>query len=166
MPKMRHGTRREEKLKMKHLIFALLILSAGILRAADSLEEGKVKSVLAAYNLALTTLDAARAKDLFSADSAVFESGGVEGSYAHYLEHHIGPELAEFKEFSYRDYTVEIRFELPLALTTESYIYRIVIKEGGEIIEKRAATTSVLKKFNGEWKIIQSHTSSRAIKNN
>ena len=149
---------------MKRLILALLILAAGSSRAADSADQSAVKAVLAAYNLALTTLDAAKAKDLFTADSAVFESGGVEGTYAHYLEHHIGPELAEFKEFSYRDYVVEVRLELPLALTTESYIYCIVLKEGGKVIEKRAATTSVLKKLNGEWKIIQTHTSSHAIK--
>jgi uncharacterized protein (TIGR02246 family) len=144
---------------MKRITLALLLLSAGSLRAADNADQSAVKAVLAAYNQALTTLDAAKAKNLFTPDS-----GGVEGTYAHYLEHHIGPELAEFKEFSYRDYTAEVRLELPLALTTESYIYRIVLKEDGKVIEKRAATTSVLKKTNGEWKIIQSHTSSRSIK--
>ena len=148
---------------MKRLILALLIPAAGSLRAADSADQGAVKTVLAAYNLALTTLDAAKAKDLFTADSAVFESGGVEGTYAHYLEHHIGPELAEFKEFSYRDYSAEVRLEPPLAVTTESYIYRIVLKEDGKVIEKKAVTTSVLKKINGEWKIIQTHTSSRNL---
>ena len=142
-----------------------LVLKTGPAHAADDDQSG-VKAVLAAYNLALTTLDATKAKDLFTADSAVFESGGAEGTYAHYLEHHIGPELAEFKEFSYRDYAVEVRLELPLALSTESYIYRIELKEGGKVIEKKAATTSVLKKINGEWKIIQSHTSSRPLKNN
>jgi len=150
---------------MKQLLLALLTLAAGSLRAADLPDQSAVKAVLAAYNLALTSLDAAKAKDLFTADSAVFESGGVEGSYAHYLEHHIGPELAEFKEFSYRDYSADVRLELPLAITTESYIYRIVLKDGGKVIEKNAVTTSVLKKINGEWKIIQTHTSSRAIKN-
>ena len=138
-------------------------ITAPALRAADNPDDHAVKTVLAAYNQALTSLDAAKAKDLFTADSAVFESGGVEGSYAHYLEHHIGPELAEFKEFSYRDYAIEVRLELPLALATESYIYRIVLKEDGKVVEKRAATTSVLKKINGEWKIIQTHTSTRAL---
>lgn len=148
---------------MKQLLLAFLILAAGKLRAEDSPDQSGVKAVLAAYNLALNTLDAAKAKDHFTADSAVFESGGVEGSYAHYLEHHIGPELAEFKEFSYREYTVEVRLELPLGLATESYIYRIVLKEDGKVIEKKAVTTSVLKKINGEWKIIQTHTSSRNL---
>ncbi len=140
-----------------------LMLTAGSSSATGTSDSAAVTAVLAAYNQALTSLDAAKAKDLFTSDSAVFESGGVEGTFAHYLEHHIGPELAEFKEFSYRDYTVEVRLELPLALATESYIYRIVLKEDGKIIEKRAATTSVLNKINGEWKIIQTHTSSRAL---
>ncbi len=163
---MRHDARGEENLTMKRLLLALLLLSANSLRAVDNPDQGAIKAVLTAYNQALITLDAAKAKDLFTTDSAVFESGGVEGTYAHYLEHHIGPELAEFKEFSYRDYSAEIRLELPLALTTESYIYRIVLKADGRVVEKKAVTTSVLKKINGEWKIIQTHTSSRAIKNN
>lgn len=163
---MRHGARGEKTLTMKRIILTLLLLSTASLHAADNADQAAVKAVLTAYNQALTTLDAAKAKDLFTADSAVFESGGVEGTYAHYLEHHIGPELAEFKEFSYRNYTVEVRLESPLALTTESYVYRIVLKDTGRVVEKQAVTTSVLKKMPDGWKIIQTHTSSRSIKNN
>lgn len=162
MSQMRDGDGPEETLTMNRFILVLLILATSS-RASDSPDHTAVKAVLAAYDLALTSLDAAKAKDLFTADSTVFESGGVEGSYAHYLEHHIGPELAEFNEFSYRDYSAEVRLDLPLALATESYIYRIVLKADGKVIEKKAVTTSVLKKINGEWKIIQTHTSSRNL---
>lgn len=140
-------------------LFTLVTLAFG----APSSDEAAVKAVLTAYNQALTSLDATKAKNLFTADSAVFESGGVEGTYAHYLEHHIGPEFAEFAEFSFRDYKVEVRLEPPVALATETYIYKIVLKEGGKVIEKKGVATSVLKKINGEWKIIQTHTSSRAL---
>lgn len=146
--------------------FLILALLGASLSGAEPGDMVAVKAVLNEYKIALEKLDAAPAAKLFTADSQVFESGGIEGTFVHYLEHHIGPELAEFKEFSYRDYSVEVRLELPLALTTESYIYRIVLKEDGRVIEKRAVTTSVLKKINGEWKIIQTHTSSCAIKNN
>lgn len=140
----------------------LLALTVAALGATPG-DETAVKAVLAAYNHALTSLDAAPAKDLFTADSAVFESGGVEGTFAHYLEHHIGPELAEFTEFSFRDYKLEVRLEPPLALATETYIYKIVLKEGGMVIEKKGVATSVLKKINGGWKIMQTHTSSRNL---
>ena len=122
-----------------------------------------VKQVIATYKSGLEKLDVSAATPLFTKDSQVFESGGVEGTFAHYLEHHIGPELAEFSEFSFRGYTVEVRVDLPFALTTESYIYKIVLKKDSRVIEKRGVATSVLKKIDGQWKIIQTHTSSRNL---
>ena len=149
-------------MKTSRWLLPLLTLTVAAF-GATPVDETAVKSVLAAYNHALTSLDATQAKDLFTADSQVFESGGVEGTYAHYLEHHIGPELAEFKEFTFRDYILEVRLDPPFALTTESYIYKIVLKADGKVIEKKGVATSVLKKINGEWKIMQTHTSSRNL---
>ena len=37
-------------------------------------------------------LDVSQTPDLFWQDSEVFESGGAEGTFARYLEHHLGPE--------------------------------------------------------------------------
>ncbi|MBL9188374.1 MAG: nuclear transport factor 2 family protein [Opitutaceae bacterium] len=149
---------------MKRLVLVLLLVAAApFARAADSPDVIAVKAVLAAYKAGLEKLDVANAAKLFAADSQVFESGGTEGTFADYLAHHIGPELAEFKEFSFRDYKIEVRLEPPLALATETYIYKIVFKEGDRVIEKRGVATSVLKKNAGEWKIVQTHTSSRNL---
>lgn len=122
-----------------------------------------IKNVLATYKAGMEKLNVADTAPLFTKDSQVFESGGVEGTFDHYLEHHIGPELAEFSEFSYHDYTVEVRVDLPFALTTESYKYRLVVKATGKTHEKLAVTTSVLKKIDGQWKFLQTHTSSRNL---
>ena len=97
-------------------ITALGLMTVG--RASEASDLTEIKSVVARYKDSLETLDASKAKGLFVADSQVFESGGVEGTYAHYLEHHIGPELAEFKEFTYRNYKLDVRLDLPSALTT------------------------------------------------
>lgn len=143
--------------------FACVGLALATARAAESADVAAVKAVLKAYKTALEKLDAAPATKLFTADAQVFESGGVEGTFADYLAHHIGPELGEFKEFSFRDYRVEVRLEPPLALATETYIYRIVFKEDRPAIEKRGVATSVLKKIDGAWKIIRTHNSSRNL---
>lgn len=148
---------------MKRLSLVLVCLVTSLF-AAESKDAEAVKAVLKAYQTALEKLDAAPAAGLFAADSQVFESGGVEGTFAHYLEHHIGPELAEFKEFSFRDYSAEVRLDPPFAFTTETYIYKIVLKEDGRVIEKRGIATSVLKKIGADWKILQTHTSSRPLK--
>lgn len=67
-----------------------------------------IKQVMATYKEGLEKLAVADATRLFTKDSQVFESGGVEGTFDHYLEHHIGPELAEFSEFTFRDYVIEV----------------------------------------------------------
>lgn len=148
---------------LRSLIFTLGLFAFTLVRADETADLAAVKTAVALYKQSLETLDAAKASHLFTADSQVFESGGVEGTYAHYLEHHIGPELAEFKEFTFRDYNLEVRLDLPFVITTESYIYRIIVKEDGRVVERQGVTTSLLKKINGQWKFLQTHSSSRAL---
>lgn len=123
-------------------------------------ETTAVTNVLAAYKAAIERLDARGTEQLFTADSAIFESGGSEGTYSNYLAHHLLPELAEFKSFTYSNYQISVRLEGPLALATESYSYRIETK-AGEIAERLGVATSVLRKVDGQWKIISMHNSSR-----
>lgn len=137
--------------------------SATLAPAAQSADEAAVRSVLSQYKAAIERLDATGTERLFTADSTIFETGGVEGSYANYLAHHLGPELKEFKAFSHSDYKVIVRFEGPVALTTETYNYRIETKKG-EIAERRGVATSVLKKIGGQWKILSMHNSARKPK--
>ncbi len=129
----------------------------------DASDVAAVKQVLSAYKAGLEALDVSGLTGLFTSDSEIFESGGVEGNFARYLEHHIGPELDEFKEFSFRDYAVSVRIEGDYAFATETYIYRIVLKEDGRVIEKRGLATSVLKRTPDGWKIRLSHSSSRNL---
>jgi ketosteroid isomerase-like protein len=52
-----------------------------------------------------------------------------------------------------------------IAVAYETYNYKIVT--GGDdsrTIERQGVATSVLKKMDGSWKIIQNHGSSRALK--
>jgi len=149
------------------LIFAAAMFAAqpvaaqsGPARAADSVA---VRTVLSQYKSAVERLDAKGTERLFTGDSQVFENGGVEGSYANYLAKHLGPELGHFKSFKFSDYKVDVRFEGPVALTTETYNYRIET-EKGEIVERRGVATSVLKKVGRDWRIISMHNSGRKPK--
>lgn len=132
-------------------------------RTAQLSDEAAVRAVLSQYKSAIERLDATGTEGLFTADSSVFETGGVEGSYANYLAHHLGPELKAFKAFKFSDYKTDIRFEGPVALATETYNYRIETKSG-EIAERRGVATSVLKKVGGQWKILSMHNSARKPK--
>ncbi|PWG01974.1 YybH family protein [Sphingosinicella humi] len=131
--------------------------SASDARAAD---REAIKVVLANYKAAIERLDASGTEELFAADSQIFETGGVEGTYQNYHAHHLGPELDHFRSFKFSDYKVDVRFEGPVALATETYRYRIET-ESGEVAERQGVATSVLKKVDGEWKILNMHNSAR-----
>lgn len=131
--------------------------------ATATADEQAVKDVLSRYKSAIERLDPTGTSALFAGDSAIFETGGVEGTYAQYLDHHLGPELKAFKAFAFSDYKVTVRFEGPIALATETYNYRIETKSG-EIAERRGVATSVLKKIGGQWRILSMHNSARKPK--
>lgn len=131
--------------------------------ATTNADEAAVKGILSRYKSAIERLDATGTEALFAPNSAIFETGGVEGTYAQYLGHHLGPELKAFKAFAFSDYKVTVRFEGPVALATETYNYRIETKSG-ETAERRGVATSVLKKIDGQWTILSMHNSARKPK--
>lgn len=172
---------------MKKISIAAFILSLSIISFAQSKEAGTdreirkqymnnkdtipalsqnknveaIKSVLKQYNSAVEKLDVTDTEKLFTADSKIYESGGSEGNYAHYMEHHLTPELKEFKSFTYSDYKVEARVDGNYAFTIETCNYTIIVAKDNTEIKRKGVATSVLKKVKGEWKIMVSHNSSR-----
>jgi ketosteroid isomerase-like protein len=131
----------------------------------DTTDKQDVIEVMKSYKDALQNLTTEGTFELFTEDSKVFESGGVEGSYAHYIEHHLGPELGHFKSFTFSDYEIDVQVDGNYAFTTETYVYTIVLKpnDKGEsrTIAKKGVATSILKKIGEKWKIIKTHSSSR-----
>ena len=152
-------------------LVTILIATFSLSNAQETKAKTDTEAVIAVmktYKDAIQNLTTEGTFNLFAEDSEVFESGGVEGTYAHYIEHHLGPELGEFKSFTFSDYEIDAKVDAPYAFTTETYIYTIVLNpnEKGETrtIRKKGVATSILKKMGGEWKIIKTHTSSRKTK--
>ena len=120
-----------------------------------------ISRILADYRGAIERLDARGTERLFAAESAVFENGGVEGTYANYLAHHLGPELGHFRSFRFSGHQLDLWCEGNLAVATETYSYRIE-RTQGDPIERRGVTTSVLRRNGRAWQIVNMHGSSRA----
>lgn len=145
---------------MKHILFVFALISADHLLFAQT-DEQKVKDVLSAYKSALEKLDVKGTDVLFAANSQIIESGKVEGTYADYLAHHIGPELGEFTSFKFENYSVQVTVAGDYAFAVETYNYAIVLKKDNSEIRRRGVASSFLKKANGAWKILHMHNSSR-----
>lgn len=146
---------------MKRLLAILIALTASINSFAQNADTESVKAVLKDYREATEKLNPTGTEKLFTTDSKVFESGGSEGTYAHYLEHHLGPEFKEFKSFKFNNYKVEIVVDGNYAFATETYSYVIVLAKDNSEVKRKGVATSVLKKVNDGWKIMISHNSSR-----
>ncbi|MBC6609183.1 nuclear transport factor 2 family protein [Hymenobacter sp. BT188] len=131
-------------------------------------DEAAVKATLTKYQQAVQKLDTTGTHRLFTANSQVFESGGVEGTYQHYAAHHLAPELKEFKAFTFSDYQAAVQVDGPYAFATETYTYTINLKpdpkekEAKAPIVRRGVATSVLRKnAAGQWQIMTTHSSAR-----
>ena len=146
---------------MKKTAFIILLNFLTILAFTQTKDMDSVKAVLKEYNNAAEKLDATGTEKLFTSNKKSFESGGSEGNYGHYLEHHLNPELKEFKSFKFSDYKVEVQIEGKYAFSSETYNYTIIITKDNSEVKRKGVATSVLKKVNGKWRIMISHNSSR-----
>lgn len=128
-------------------------------------EQSSPEDVLVAYRAAIQSLDGTEMSALFFEESQVFENGKSEGSFAHYFEHHLAPELGHIKSFTFTNPKITVTEYGDMAIASESYGYAISLNDG-RIIERTGVATSVLKRDGANWKILQYHSSSRAPKKN
>jgi ketosteroid isomerase-like protein len=141
-----------------------LLLATVTAAFAQNSDKEAVKTVLNNYKKAIEKLDTTGVVNLFIKDSKVFEQASDEGTIGHYLEHHLGPELKEFKSFTFSNYKVDVTIAGEYAFSTETYIYTIILAKDGKEIKSQGVATSVLRKNKDGWKIVQTHSSFRKAK--
>ncbi len=149
---------------MRKLVLILLLLAPSVAAFTQTADKEAVKKVLNSYKKAIEKLDTTGVVNLFVKDSKVFEQAKDEGTIGHYLEHHLGPELKDFKSFTFSDYKVDITVTGEYAFSTETYIYTIILAKDVKEIKSQGVATSILKKTKQDWKIVQTHSSFRKAK--
>jgi len=149
---------------MKHKFFFFLLgICISFSLSAQKNDTEAIKKTLNAYKSKIESLDTSGIPKLFVTNSKIIEQAKDEGTISHYLAHHLGPELKEFKSFKFSNYKVDVKLNGNYAYTTESYLYTIILKDDKEI-KSNGFATSVLQKIKSEWKIVQSHSSFRKAK--
>lgn len=148
---------------IKQTVLGLALVIAVPAHAAPTPDYQAATATLAQYKQAIESRDLSGVEALFAPDAQIFESGGIEGNFAHYRDHHLAPELKAFKSFAFKGYKVSVRGEGEVAIATETYSYTIILASG-ETVERDGVATSVLKWADGKWRIINLHSSSRKPK--
>lgn len=129
--------------------------------AAMNRDVAGAEAALSAYRTALTARDAEAMTALFAEESFVYENGKDEGSFTHYMEHHLGPELEAITSFTFGEPTIAVTRMGHMAYGRETYTYRIELADG-RVIDREGVASSVLTHDADGWKIVQYHSSSRA----
>jgi ketosteroid isomerase-like protein len=116
----------------------------------------------AAYLAAMEASDLEAAEDLFAADSLIFETGSVEGSWSQYREHHIGPELDAIESFvmTHARPTERKSADGTMAFVAWPIEYMIKLNDG-RVIQSRGTVTFVLENHGHHFMIRHLHWSSR-----
>ena len=130
-------------------------------------EEGSstAASVAKSYFRAMDAGDLDAAAALFADTSLIFETGGVEGSWQQYRDHHIGPEIAAIDTFltTLGDPEEGQSADRSMALVAWPIEYRIRLKSG-ELIQSRGTVTFVLMRKDDGYRIRHLHWSSQRKK--
>ncbi len=147
-------------------IAILVVLIGGAVLAGTGDGEAPVQpqDVAAAYFAALQAPDLDAAGALFAGESSIFETGGVEGTWQHYREHHLGPEVDAIAAFTIRPKEPEVTTseDATLAVVTWPIEYTISLKDK-RTIESRGTVTFVLVRVESSYSIRHLHWSSRRI---
>ncbi len=155
---------------VRTLSSAILILAvlAPLPASAQKGEDDEVSDaieVCRAYFEAMDDSDLDAAGKLFAEESLIFETGGVEGSWKTYREHHLGPEIDAILSF-------ETSLGEPEAMSSKdgsmSFVawpieYHIKLEDDREI-DSRGTVTFVLLVEDDVVRIRHLHWSSRRIK--
>ncbi len=143
-------------------ILAALMLVSLVTGAVGEETPRTATETASAYLSAMEASDLDGAEALFAADSLIFETGGVEGSWSNYREHHIGPELDAIQSFEMkRGQPVEQSSDDgSMALVAWPIEYTIELVDG-RVIESRGTVTFVLESQDHDFMIRHLHWSSR-----
>jgi len=147
------------KIAMSVAVLVSMMLTSGL----ASGEEGEnPRVVAAAYLTALEASDLDRAGALFAQDSSVYETGGVEGTWQHYREHHLAPEIGAIDSFSIARQDPEIgqSEDGSMAFIAWPIEYTIELRSA-RTIHSKGTVTFVLVREKGEYRIRHIHWSSR-----
>lgn len=149
-------------------LLAILALLAPTDARAQAHEHGaplsadaqRVKSTIEALFAAAERNDLAALDTLYAGDSLlVIEGAGINRGWSDYRDHHLAPELKEFKNFKYRPFEIEVRVSGDVAWA----IYRYALS--ADMAERKADVvgrgTAILERRGTKWVVRLSQTASR-----
>lgn len=120
-----------------------------------------VRATLEALFRAVERADLAALDTLYAGDSlTVVEGAGINRGWADYRDHHLAPELREFRNFRYRPSDIEVHVAGDVAWAL--FRYSLAADVGERKVDIVGRGTAVLERRGRRWIVRHTHTSGRA----
>ncbi len=140
------------------------LLAIGPLRATaqrtSSADSARVVATIEAMFTATERGDMAALDTLYAGDSlTIVEGAGINRSWADYRDHHLGPELKEFKNFQLRPFEIEVRVTGSTAWAMFRYTLRATM--GERALDLVGRGTAILERRGDRWVVRHKQTGNR-----
>lgn len=144
------------------LLGVLAFVVAATAALAVSSEESAIRKVLADYRTAMEERSVAKLAEVVSDDLLVLEGTHKNDGWADYRDKHIGPEMAEWKEFKVsapKLTRLEIKGDMAYAVQEATYT---IVEAKGTVVMLGAETLVLGKEAKG-WRIRHLHLSGKRL---
>ena len=137
------------------------VLTLGLMLTASVVQAGETaEGTVTGFHKALEQGDRTAALAALSDNVRIFEQGWVESSKAEYASHHL--DIAYAKEVQNTTMDVDVLVEGTTAIVTSKGTTKGTFE--GQPVDSVGLETMVLRKVEGDWKIVHIHWSSRKVK--
>lgn len=138
---------------------SLVLISGALAQQNNDNQAAAVTEVLNKYAAAVQSKNLAEVEKYVVATDAftMFEGSHINWGWVDYRDHHLGPELKEFKEIQYSFSDIKSHVSGDIAYAT--FKSHIAVKMESREVEGESLATAILLKTAGGWKIQHIHTS-------
>lgn len=133
-------------------------------QVAAAREQARVEAVVRAAFAHSEAGQLSALDTIYTANATIIEGAGLDRSWVNYRDHHLAPELKEFKNFRYRPSDIEVTVSGNTAWAM--FRYTLSATMGERNIDNVGRGTMILERAGDQWRIRHSHTSSRARRAN
>jgi uncharacterized membrane protein len=131
---------------------------------AQSADDTAIKSIITAIQKGWEDGDGTpfRSHFLDYEGARYFESGGQNSGLSDLVENHVEPEKDSIPDLKLSLSDLAIHYENDFAWATASTTVQGTVVSSGRVLDRTGKQTWLFRKIGGEWKIVHTHSSSRA----
>jgi ketosteroid isomerase-like protein len=147
--------------RLPPLLFLLFLSPATIAaQQAQAADTAQVRETIEALFAAAERGDMAALDTIYAGDRlTVIEGAGIDRTWAQFRDHHLGPELREFRNFRYRPSQIEPHVTGDLAWAIYRYSLRADYRD--RELDQVGRGTAILERRGDRWVVRHTQTTSR-----